>query len=177
MEEQIKNVYVGSNNIVKIRACREVIEPYGFQVIGKESNSMVSNQPKSDEETMTGAINRALNLKEGYLRIGLEAGVSYQKGILFLVNWGALIDENENIYVAGGTRIPLPKEIEKLIINDKMELADAMDTYYKTVDIKHANGAIGFFTENQIKREEIFTHIVKLLYGQYLHYKKAQEKM
>lgn len=177
MEEQIKNVYVGTTNIVKIRACREVIEPYGYQVIGKESNSMVSNQPKSDEETMTGAINRALNLKEGYLRIGLEAGVNYQKGILFLVNWGALIDENENIYVAGGTRIPLPKEIEKLIINDKLELADAMDTYYKTVDIKHANGAIGFFTENQIKREEIFTHIVKLLYGQYLHYKNAQEKM
>lgn len=176
MEQEIKNVYVGSTNIVKIKACREVIEPYGYQVIGKESASLVSNQPKSDEETLLGAINRALNLKEGYLRIGLEAGVTYQNKILFLVNWGALIDENENIYVAGGTRIPLPKEIENLIFNEKLELADAMNKYYQTNDIKHQEGTIGFFTENQIKREEIFTHIVKLLYGQYLHYKKTGEK-
>ncbi len=176
MENEIKNVYVGSTNIVKIRACREIIEPYGYQVIGKESASLVSNQPKSDEETLTGAINRALNLKEGYLRIGLEAGVTYQAGILFLVNWGALVDENENVYVAGGTRIPLPKEIEKMIMEEKLELADAMERYYNQIDIKHRSGAIGFFTENLVEREEIFTHIVKLLYGQYLHYKNSQEK-
>lgn len=176
MEQEIKNVFVGSTNIVKIKACREVIEPFGYQVIGKDSQSLVSNQPKSDEETILGAINRALNLKEGYLRIGLEAGVTYQNNILFLVNWGALVDENENVYVAGGTRIPLPKEIENLIFNEKLELADAMDKYYNTIDIKHHSGAIGFFTEDQIKREEIFTHIVKLLYGQYLHYKKTGDK-
>lgn len=176
MEEEIKNVYVGSMNIVKIRACREVLEPFGFQVIGKQANSNVSNQPLSDEETLTGAINRAFNLKEGYLRIGLEAGVSYQAGILFLINYGALIDENENIYVAGGTRIPLPKPIEKLIMEDKLELSDAMEKYYQQEDIKHRNGAIGYFTEDMIKREEIFTHIVKLLYGQYLHFKNNGER-
>lgn len=176
MEQEIKNVYIGSTNIIKIKACREVIEPFGYQVIGKQANSQVSNQPKSDEETLLGAINRALNLKEGYLRIGLEAGVTYQNNILFLVNWGALIDENENIYVAGGTRIPLPKPIEKLIFEQNLELADAMDQYYNTTDIKHHSGTIGFFTEDQIKREEIFIHIVKLLYGQYLHFKATGEK-
>ena len=47
-----------------------------------------------------------------------------------------------------------------------------MDAFLKTEDIKHKEGAIGFFTKNLVKRKDIFVHIVKLLYGQYLRRKK-----
>ncbi len=36
-------------------------------------------------------------------------------------------------------------------------------------DIRLKQGAIGIFTNNQIKRVDIFIHIVKLLYGEYLY--------
>lgn len=177
MEIEIKDVYVGSTNRVKINATRTVLEPLGYQVIGKNVASNVSNQPKSDEETIRGAISRALNLQTGYLRIGLEAGVTMLDGVMYLINWGALIDEYENVYLAGGTRIPLPKKIEQLILADGKELAEAMEIYFQTIDIKHQEGAIGYFTDNYVIREDIFIHIVKLLYGQYSYYKKKGMKL
>jgi inosine/xanthosine triphosphatase len=166
-------IYLGSSNKVKLSATKQVLEPLGFQVVSIQVRSFVDNQPKSDEETITGAINRARELPGDGLRIGLEAGVQYHLETLFLTNWGALIDEQDNIYIAGGTRIPLPKEIETKIINHNYELAAAMEEFTSIKDIRSKQGAIGIFTQDLVKREDIFVHIVKLLYGQYL-YKRGE---
>jgi len=171
LDDLVKEVYVASTNPNKVKGVRNILEPLGYMVYGKSVESGVSNQPKSDEETIQGAINRAYSLNEGHLRIGLEAGVVMTSGIMYLTNFGALLDEEDNLYVAGGTRIPLPKEIE-VLINSGYELKDAMDKYYNEKGINEREGAIGFFTENQVPRHEIFEHITKLLYGQYLHYKR-----
>ncbi|MFA7435324.1 MAG: DUF84 family protein, partial [Bacilli bacterium] len=88
-------------------------------------------------------------------------------------NWGVLIDTDDNIYYAGGTRIPMDSFIKDKLFIEKKELADVMDEFLNTKDIKHKEGAIGFFTNNQIKRKDIFIHIVKLLYGQYLRRTKV----
>lgn len=165
-------VYVGSLNNVKINAVKEVLEPLNFEVIGVDVKSLVSDQPLNDEETIQGAINRAMALPLDGLRIGLEAGVEILFDTLYLTNFGVLIDLDGNIYKAGGTRIPLPDVIKKMILDDKVELSVAMDSYFKTNDIKHHNGAIGYFTCDLVKRIDIFTHIVKLLYGQYLYRKE-----
>lgn len=159
-------IYVGTKNQVKLNACEEVFSE--FEVVGYNSNSKVGVQPSSDEETINGAINRALDIPYKGIRIGLEAGVQETLGILYLINWGVLIDEEGNIYYAGGTRIPLPKVVKEKLETEDTELAIVMDEYYQTVDIKHNEGAIGFFTSNQVKRVDIFVHICKLLYGQYL---------
>lgn len=161
--------YLGSQNIVKLEATKEVLKDY--EVIGISVDSQVGSQPLSDEETLKGALNRALALPKDGLRIGLEAGVQMHDDILFLVNWGVLIDSLDNIYYAGGTRIPMDEFIKDKLFVEKMELADVMDEYLNTEDIKHKEGAIGFFTNNIVKRKDIFVHIVKLLYGQYLREK------
>lgn len=160
-------VYVGSLNKVKVEAVNVVLN--GFDLIPVNTDSKVSSQPFNDEETIEGAFNRASGLPKDGLRIGLEAGVHVIKDIMYLVNWGVLIDEDENIYYAGGTRIPLPNDVKEKLETTNEELATIMDKYYHTVDIKHNEGAIGLFTNGLIKRVDIFTHIVKLLYGQYLY--------
>lgn len=166
-------VYVGSTNKVKVQACKEVLKY--FEVIGYDSNSKVSKQPRTDEETITGAINRAKDIPYQGIRIGLEAGVQKCMDNLYLVNWGVLIDENNNIYYAGGTRIPLPGFVEEKLNTTDLELAEIMDQYFNTIDIKHNEGAVGVFTDGQVKRVDIFIHIVKLLYGQYLASKKIKK--
>ena len=90
-----------------------------------------------------------------------------QTNDLFLTNFGVLIDQDNNVYKAGGTRIVLPEEIKKMIFEEHLELSDAMEKHFKTVDIKHHQGAIGYFTDGLVVRMDIFEHIVKLLYGQY----------
>lgn len=168
-----KLAVLGSTNIVKLKAVEEVLSPYGYVAKGENVDSLVGSQPKTDEETIRGAINRAKALTSGDLRLGLEAGVQLMNGTLFLINYGALISETGKVYLAGGTRIPLPDVIKDKIFEEDLELADAMDSYFKTNDIKHHEGAVGYFTSNLVKRVDIFTHIVRLLYGQYL---KEEEK-
>lgn len=166
-------VYVGSTNKVKVAAVKEALSDY--EVIAIEVGSQVHKQPWGDEETIKGAYNRALALPKGGIRIGLEAGVSLCEGKLFLINWGVLIDEKDDVYYAGGTRIPLPDLVKEKLMDRKYELAEVMDKYYHTTDIKHNEGAISIFTDGLVKRKDIFTHIVKLLYGQYLYRRKQNE--
>ena len=97
--------YLGSLNRVKLAAVKEVFQD--CEVIAMNVESGVKAQPLSDEETIRGARNRALALPEDGLRIGLEAGVQMQEGLLFLVNWGVLVDLEGNVYYAGGTRYSL----------------------------------------------------------------------
>ena len=170
--ENIKKAYIASTNQVKVNALKEVLSDY--EIISIKVDSGVSNQPKSDEETILGAINRAKALPGDGLRFGLEAGVTRQFGKLYLVNFGALIDKNNNIYTAGGTRIELPKVIEDKIFNEGKELALIMEELFQEKDVRSHQGAIGIFTSNMVKRIDIFTHIIKLLYGQYL-YKESQK--
>lgn len=163
----MKKVYVGSGNNVKVNAVKKVLEPFGYEVSGIAVDSLVSSQPLTDEETIKGAYNRAKALPSDGLRIGLEAGVELVNDDLFLTNFGVLIDQDNNVYKAGGTRIVLPEEIKKMIFEEHLELSDAMEKHFKTVDIKHHQGAIGYFTDGLVVRMDIFEHIVKLLYGQY----------
>jgi inosine/xanthosine triphosphatase len=162
--------YLGSTNRVKVAATKQVLKQ--FEVVGLPVNSQVSAQPLSDLETIEGAKNRALALPKDGLRIGLEAGVQLHHDMLFLVNWGVLIDENHRCYYAGGTRIPLPEFMKEELLVKKIELADVMDSYMSTANIREKQGAIGVFTQNVVKRKDIFIHIVKLLYGQYLRGKE-----
>ena len=108
----MKKVYVGSTNNNKVQAVKNVLEPYGYEVIGMEVDSGVSAQPKNDLETITGAENRARALPNDGLRIGLEAGIELLKDELYLTNFGVLITENGKVIRAGGTRFVMPDEIK-----------------------------------------------------------------
>lgn len=165
-------IYIGSTNKVKVGAVRNILEPLGYEIIPMNVDSKVSCQPKNDEETMTGAINRAMALPLDGLRVGLEAGVELLHGDLYLTNFGVLIDQDNNIYKAGGTRIVLPPFFKQVLFEEGLELSDAMDKYFGMKDIKHTEGAIGYFTDGMVKRVDIFEHIIKLLYGEYLHGKR-----
>ena len=167
-------LYGGSINRVKVSAVVEALNDFDVNIIPFEATSEVGAQPIGDEQTLLGAINRAKSLPTNGLRIGLEAGVTLLNDQLYLVNFGALIDEENNLYTAGGTRIPLPDSIKELIFDKGLELADAMKEHFNVEGIKHLNGAVGYFTSDLVKRKEIFIHITKLLYGQYLYHQKRR---
>ncbi|MDF2699708.1 MAG: NTPase [Haloplasmataceae bacterium] len=160
-----KRVVVGSTNKVKVDAIKVLLPDN--EVIGLNIQSRVSPQPMTDEETIKGALNRALGARRfGEIGIGLEGGVHQTSFGMFLVNFGVLVDEDFKVYLAGGTRILLPKEVSKEIYKGK-ELGTIMDDYSNRINVKHEEGAVGIFTNNLVKRQDIFEHIGKLLLGQY----------
>ncbi|MBM7649658.1 inosine/xanthosine triphosphatase [Bacillus ectoiniformans] len=165
-------IIIGSKNQPKMQAVISGFQRTGIEteVISCSVPSGVSEQPFSDEETITGAVNRAkraLDLENGDLGVGLEGGVVKTPHGLFLCNWGALFEKEKPPIIAGGARILLPDEVAELLLQGE-ELGPVMDRYTKRQQIRQKEGAIGVFTNGLVTREEMFTHVVHLLAGQWL---------
>ncbi|OCA91417.1 inosine/xanthosine triphosphatase [Bacillus sp. FJAT-27225] len=169
-------VIIGSENPAKVSAVQNVFQEFGdVEFVQLNVPSGVSPQPFSDEETIEGAINRATQaFEQGDIGIGLEGGVQMTKYGLFLCNWGALAEQGQPPLVAGGARLLLPDEVAGKLLAGK-ELGPVMDEYTKKRNIRKNEGAVGIFSNGQVDRAAMFTHIVKLLYGQY-SYRKGSYK-
>ncbi len=157
---------IGSNNKAKVKAVENVFSK--ASVLSVKVESGVNAQPKTDNETRKGAINRAKSSKGSELNsygIGLEGGVMQMGEHLYLCNWGALVTPNNTCFVASGARIPLPRKIATSIANGQ-ELGDIMQEWTRIKDIRHHQGAMGIFTNGMISREDLFTNVVLLLKGQ-----------
>ncbi len=167
-------IIIGSKNPAKVLAVKNAFSDGGFEFVSMDIPSGVSEQPFSDEETIEGAKNRALNaLKKGngLLGIGLEGGVQETSSGLMLCNWGALASSNLDLIIAGGARLLLPEEIA-IKLRAGEELGPVMDDYAKKQNVRKNEGAVGIFTNGYINRIEMFTHIAKMLIGQYQYQKR-----
>ncbi|MDP4161754.1 MAG: DUF84 family protein [Bacillota bacterium] len=162
-------IIIGTHNPAKIAAVKNVFSDKGLEFVELSIPSGVSEMPFSDNETITGAVNRALASLEagdGDIGIGLEGGVEETQHGLFLSNWGALASKNLPPIIAGGARILLPSEIaERLRAGE--ELGPVMDDYAKKQNVRKNEGAVGIFTNGFVNRAAMFTHIMSLLAGQY----------
>ena len=161
---------IGSTNQAKVNAVKKVLTMHYTEAIFAEISvpSGVADQPFGDDETKTGAINRAIaaaSTIDGSMGIGLEGGVKLIGRQMYLCNWGALVMTDGMIFTAGGAQIPLPDEIAKEL-NAGKELGPVVDQYFKTNGIRQKEGAIGMFTMQVVNRDDLFEHIMKLLVGQ-----------
>ncbi|MBM7644867.1 inosine/xanthosine triphosphatase [Scopulibacillus daqui] len=165
---------VGSQNPAKISAVERLSENFDIAVQSVAVPSGVSDQPKSDNETKQGAVQRAravLEKSSADFGVGLEGGIMEIDQQVFVCNWGALVDRNGRVFTASGARIPLPEPIVKGL-RAGLELGDVIDQYTNQLDVRKGEGTIGILSNGLIKRDDMFYHIMQLLYGQYLFYSK-----
>lgn len=162
-------VVIGTKNPAKILAVKKAFEHHPCDFTSLDVPSGISAQPFSDEETIQGAINRALKaceLGEGDIGIGLEGGVEETSFGLFLCNWGALVEKNGVPFIAGGARIKLPEDVAARLRAGE-ELGPVMDDFAGKENVRKNEGAVGIFTNGQINRSDMFAHVMKLLVGQF----------
>lgn len=157
----MKKLFVASKNLAKVEATKNVFND--FEVVSVNLELNYSKQPKNVNETINGARLRAKSLPNGY-RLGLEAGVDIIDNKCFLVNYGVLIDKDNNEYIAGGTQVPLPDIIKDEIYINNLELKDAMNKHFGKVE--ELGGTIEIITNGKVTRVDIFTHICCLLKGE-----------
>jgi inosine/xanthosine triphosphatase len=170
-------IIIGSKNPAKITAVKNSFQLIEAEFVSLDIPSSVNEQPFSDEETIQGAINRAIGaLKQGKgdIGIGLEGGVQETGYGLLICNWGALITNGMDPIIAGGARFLLPLEVETRLRAGE-ELGPVMNDFAKKENVSKHDGAVGIFTNGLINRVDMFTHLTKLLVGQYT-YKKMQLK-
>ncbi|MBN3556476.1 DUF84 family protein [Fictibacillus nanhaiensis] len=162
---------IGSHNPAKIKAAQPFSKYFEeAELVSYSSDSLVSAQPFSDEETKIGAINRAKDcVKQGAeIGIGFEGGVMEMEDGTYLCNWGAVADHDGNVYSAAGARILLPSLIVTGLKQGK-ELGTLMGEWTKDPEIRKKDGAIGVFTSGMLSRSEMFLHISTILLGQYVY--------
>lgn len=170
-------IIIGSRNPAKIAAVKKGFSHQEAEFRSLDIPSGVNEQPFSDEETIKGAINRALGaLQEGKgdIGIGLEGGVQETSHGLLICNWGALAAQGMEPIIAGGARILLPKEIVARLRAGE-ELGPVMEVYAKKKNVSKQEGAIGVLTNGMVTRADMFTHVMNLLVGQFTYQQKDKE--
>ncbi|MEF1255588.1 MULTISPECIES: inosine/xanthosine triphosphatase [unclassified Vibrio] len=153
-----KKVIVASLNPAKINAVKSAFEATfpteKFDFVGTSVPSEVADQPMSNEETYTGAINRVRNAKQvvpdADYYVGLEAGI--ESNVTFA--WMVIESATQRGESRSASLMLPPLVIEKL--KDANELGDVMDEVFATENIKQKGGAISLLTHNLLTRSSVY---------------------
>jgi inosine/xanthosine triphosphatase len=176
-------IAVGSTRRPKVEAVREAMALVAprlpahceCEIVGVEVPSGVGHTPLSREQTMLGARQRAEALVEmnraqaGNWRyfVGLEGGLDViapdgasaselrQQWLVFLQNWAYVSDGHAGAYGQSGG-VALPEALARMVVDEGMELAHAVDAFAGQHGIRDRQGAWGILTGGVITRQDAF---------------------
>mmetsp|Transcript_33228 Transcript_33228/g.43787 ORF Transcript_33228/g.43787 Transcript_33228/m.43787 type:complete len:267 (+) Transcript_33228:90-890(+) len=180
--ESSLRIAVGSQNPAKVKAVKKSFEQTfpSFNIIIESfsSESGVSDQPMDDDETRTGAMNRALDCSKSFRErnggknadycIGLEGGVcediiasSAEGSIassLYCCAWMAILQPEKSQWgMARTSSFPLPPAVVESI-RSGIELGYACDAFFGTTGSKKELGAVGLLTGGLVDRIDYYAH-------------------
>ncbi len=157
-------IAVASTNPVKVSAVKEAFEKQfpgvALEIIPFSVASGVSDQPMSDDETRRGAENRVASVKKAQpdadFYVGLEGGLDTFDGRLMAFAWMAIEGPGRKFSESRSPTLPLPPGVQQLV-EDGLELGDANDRVFSTLNSKQGGGAFGLLTNGLYTRESIYT--------------------
>lgn len=160
-------ILVASTNPVKINAARS-----GFQRMfpehtwiaeGVSVQSGVSEQPMSDEETYSGAEQRAINASkcgiEADYYVGLEGGIEDTGLEMASFAWAVAISRSGRTGKGRTSTFFLPIKIAELVRSGE-ELGKADDIVFGLKNSKQSTGAVGILTGDVITRESYYSEAI-----------------
>lgn len=157
-------IIIGSANPQKIKAVQELASVYEFMqnadVLGVEVDSGISDQPKTLDEIILGAKNRAQNAfnstTDATLGFGIESGIMpaphTKTGFVNLC--ACAIYNGNDFYIGLSGAFELPSEVINLIINEGMNTSEACKKIGLTSHeyVGHADGIIGILSKSKLTR-------------------------
>ncbi len=169
-------VAVASLNPVKVGAVKAAFQAQfpaaELELIALSVASGVRDQPCSDEETRQGARNRVCNARQQVpdadFCVGLEGGLETIDGQLMAFAWMAIGNGSGAISEARSATLPLPPAVQHWI-DSGLELGEANDRVFATVNSKQGGGAFGLLTNGRYTRENIYTQTVALALIPFVH--------
>jgi len=169
------DICVGSLNPVKINAVKLAFQQYydDFEVFNIDANSGVSDQPIGLEKILEGAQNRAEsalnyllteeNPKHPYYGIGIEAGlvkVAMTPTNYMDFQFCVIMDNKKEISLGSGIAFEYPKFVINEVFTKKKEIGIIMGELAKNKNLKKEAGAIGYLSNNKLKRIDILKEAV-----------------
>jgi non-canonical (house-cleaning) NTP pyrophosphatase len=173
-----------SEALAAIRTVSEFLPQ--FEIVGVEVDSGVSHTPLSREDLMAGARQRSEALikmaraqdKRWRYFVGLEGGFDVIQGLdvipsldvmpeldvvseagnrwVFLESWAYVTDgEGRGSFGQSGA-VLVPEALAKTVVDDDVELSQAIDAFAGGHNIRDAEGAWGILTRNLTTRQDSF---------------------
>jgi inosine/xanthosine triphosphatase len=167
---QVKNIVVASANPVKVNAVRlgfeQIFPDDTWHVVGQATDSGVRAQPMGDEETLQGAMNRALAAQHTNPAVDYAAGVEggctlHADDTMSVFAWIVILDAAGSVGRSKTGAFYLPNEIATLV-RKGIELGEADDRVFGQSNSKQQSGSVGLLTGNVITRQSYYTHAVTL---------------
>lgn len=151
-------VAIGSTNPVKLQAAKEafglLFPDETIEYIQVECTSNVSEQPLSDQESLSGALNRAQEAIKGTTAdygVGLEGGLSQVDGRWFTGTAAAVVDSHGVIGLGFGPRVLTPpKTLHHIDAGNN--LSEALAKSHGVQEAGKKQGLFGIVTHGLITR-------------------------
>jgi len=164
-------INIASKNPVKIDAFRDVLSEYTLladcEIYSYNAKSGVSEQPKSLDEIIKGAINRAQSAFNGCkYSVGLESGLTEvphtKTGFMELC--ACVIYDGKTNHLGLSCAFEVPIEIIKRIKEESLDLNEASYRTGITKDRKigSSDGIIGLLTKGRVTRKEYTKQAIKM---------------
>ncbi len=162
----MKKIIIASTNPTKIESTRKAFlsvfpdEELVFE--GVQTSSGVSEQPMTDEETLLGARNRVLAIRQEHpdadFWVGLEGGVDDIMGELHQFSWTYVCAADGREGKGRSATYIAPKVYRTMLIEQGMGIGEVGDTIFNMKNSKQGSGASGLLTNGIIDRVELDRH-------------------
>ncbi len=156
-------IKVGSVNKVKIEALKEILLDYpnlkNAEISNINVSSNIADQPKSLEETINGAINRAKNaFKNCTYSFGIESGLMAvpKTKTGFMDVCACAIFDGKEYHLGLSSAWEVPKKIMYHMLNDRLDMNQATFKagLTKNPQIGSKEGLVGILTKGRLTRKE-----------------------
>lgn len=146
---EAKNGPEDTNSLCKVFGCGGI-------------NSGVDDQPKSAEDCLKGAINRARAARKSLnadFGVGIEGGVEKIVDRWFESGWVAVVGKDEGLVGVGtSARMEIGAPVMKHILEDSEELGTIANRLSGRNDVSTTNGYFGLCTDDQLTRTDAYVH-------------------
>lgn len=164
-------INIGSINKVKVAAVREILQEYPLlkyaEIFTREASSEVSDQPKSLDETIRGAMNRAKSaFVECDYSLGLESGLmevpNTKAGFMDLC--ACAIFDGKEFHFGLSSAWEVPEKLTQYMLDDGLDMTQAAIKAGITNDPKigSAEGLIGIMTKGRLTRKEYTKEAIRM---------------
>jgi inosine/xanthosine triphosphatase len=169
-------IAVGSTRRPKLDGVRDAVAELGlrldpnaqFDIVGVEAPSGVRDTPLSRAEMMAGARNRAEQLQRiakernepwNYF-VGVEGGLEIVNDgnarLVFLENWAYVLDREGRGSFGQSGAVAVPEPLAAKVVDESVDLAEAVDAFAGKHGIRDAQGAWGVLTRDLVTRRDAF---------------------
>jgi inosine/xanthosine triphosphatase len=162
---------VASTNPAKVAAVRRIMRRLNvpYRLRAEAVSSGVPEQPRTDEDTMRGAVQRTEAMLEATdvdVAVAFEGGVDRTLFGTFACEWCAVRDRNGTVGIGGGAKILLPEALAERVLRGE-SLATATSRWAH--EVSQSDGVFGLLTQGALTRERVNGDILLLALARFLN--------